>query len=782
MPKVDTSRLVEISLPLKNGEYELCTGYTITDDLVLTVAHAFIKHGYNVSNSPKTEIRFKNEDWEEHKLIWLEKNEYIDAALIKLSKKRNFYKPLKLAKCKDIQAEWSGGGFPIAGKIVDSSEKVKYQDSVGVNGKVQAFGGQKNEYLELTVEGETKDPELWKGLSGGPVIIDGFFAGILRNVPEAFDGKRLHATSVSRLIENKEFFKLTGNPELEEIKEHLDENHSLQTLTKVIRAFHPDAKLPDDLRELAGIYRSVIKDKKALIILDNAFDAAQIRDMLPVLPCGFIVTSRHKIVSIPDLKSFDLNILSKEESCELLTKVIDSKKATKDDLEKIAKLCGYLPLALRVAGSFIKAHPARTIEDYIKLLSDERERLKKLKVDDLDVDTVLRLSLDQVKQERPEVIEHFEMLSVFPESFDKEAALKVCEKKTGEIDDCMDVFIEYSLLLYNEKDNRFRMHDLMRDVVKKFVFEDLGQAKAEKLLNTASLNHAKNYESVLRNANELYSKGGDAIMQGLNLFDKEWKNIQTGHVWAEVHSEKDEVTAKLCNDYPDAGYLIFNFRQHPKESIHWLESALKAARRLKLRNFEGSHLGNMGLAYYSLGEYKKAIEFQEQLLEIAKEIGYRLGEGAALGNLGIAYHSLGEYKKAIEFHKQHLDISKEIGDRLGEGQSLGNLGSAYYSLGEYKKAIEFQEQRLEIAKEIGDRLGEGQSLGNLGIAYYSLGEYKKAIEFHKQSLEIAKEIGDRLGESNALGNLGVDYYSLGEYKKAIEFYTQRLEIAKEIGY
>jgi tetratricopeptide (TPR) repeat protein len=192
-------------------------------------------------------------------------------------------------------------------------------------------------------------------------------------------------------------------------------------------------------------------------------------------------------------------------------------------------------------------------------------------------------------------------------------------------------------------------------------------------------------------------------------------------------------------------------------------------------------LNNLGLAYFSLGEYRRAISFHEQSLEIKREIGDRRGEAASLGNLGNAYASLGEYRWAISFHEQHNEIARAIGDRRGEATSLGNLGNAYASLGEYRWAISFHEQHNEIAREIGDRRGEATSLGGLGNAYGSLGEYRRAISFHEQHNEIAREIGDRFGEAASLGNLGNAYKLLGEYRQAISFYEQCLEIMRAIG-
>ena len=85
----------------------------------------------------------------------------------------------------------------------------------------------------------------------------------------------------------------------------------------------------------------------------------------------------------------------------------------------------------------------------------------------------------------------------------------------------------------------------------------------------------------------------------------------------------------------------------------------------------------LGIAYYSLGDYKKAIEFHQQSLSIAKEIGSKDTEGKAYGNLGLAYRSLGDYKKAIEFHQKSLSIAEEIGDKGSQGAAYGDLGSAY---------------------------------------------------------------------------------------------------------
>ena len=198
------------------------------------------------------------------------------------------------------------------------------------------------------------------------------------------------------------------------------------------------------------------------------------------------------------------------------------------------------------------------------------------------------------------------------------------------------------------------------------------------------------------------------------------------------------------------------------------------------RKAEADRLLKQCLEQLQTSQFQAALQSGQQALIIYREIKDRRGEGRALGNLGIAYLSLGDYAKAIEYAQQQLAIAREIKNRQSEGKALGNLGNAYYSLGYYTKAIEYQQQWLAIAREIKDRQSEGKALGNLGIAYNSLGDSAKAIEYTQQLLAIAREIKDRESEGTALGNLGGAYISLGDYAKGREYAQQQLAIAREI--
>ena len=201
-------------------------------------------------------------------------------------------------------------------------------------------------------------------------------------------------------------------------------------------------------------------------------------------------------------------------------------------------------------------------------------------------------------------------------------------------------------LSLSKGEGRYSLHDLLRD----FALERSNEEERE----TASQRHAAHYMHVLSTANDLYLKGGENILAGLSLFDREAEHIKTGQAWAAKKH------ARLCKDYPSAGAYVLDLRLTPGENISWLETALASARRSKDRSSEGNALGNLGNAYADLGEARKAIEFYEQALIIAREIGDKRNEGNWLGNLGNALHGLGEKERGLALVKQALAIFEAI--------------------------------------------------------------------------------------------------------------------------
>jgi tetratricopeptide (TPR) repeat protein len=532
-----------------------------------------------------------------------------------------------------------------------------------------------------------------------------------------------------------------------------------QAMAHVVRSFHPEARIPESEAELAGLYRSVLNGKRVLLLMDNAANREQIEPLIPPSTCLLLVTSRFRF-ALPGLVDRDLDEMPEKDARDLLLRIAPR---IGDAADEIARLCGRLPLALRLAGSALAERPNLSPSEYARRFKEGKEKLE-------PVEASLKLSYDLLTEERRHL---WRLLAVFPETFDSKSAAAVWELDVDDTKGHLGELVKNSLVEWEETEERYRLHDLARV----FAYKQVTTAE----LNDVQRRHAEHFLGILRSADSIYLKGGQESRLGLALFDREWINIRTGQAWAAAQFQDHKEAADLCSDYPNEGTNCLDLRLHSRQSIQWREMGLAAARHLDDRKAESYHLGNLGMAYKNLGEFRRAIDLCEQMLAIARDIGDRRGTGNAFGNLGLAYAALGEPRRAIEFFEQWLTIARDLDDRKGEGAALGDLGFAYADLGESRRAIEFHEQALLIVREIGDQRMEGQVLGNLGIAYANLGETRHAIEFHEQALNVDREIGDRRGESADLGNLGLVYLNVGEPRRAIEFFEQTLTITREIG-
>ena len=532
-----------------------------------------------------------------------------------------------------------------------------------------------------------------------------------------------------------------------------------EALAHVIRAYHPAAKLPDSETELRSLYLSVLDGQRAILLMDNAASAEQVEPLIPPAGCVLLVTSR-RLFMLPGSATKSLDTLTSDDARALLLAIAPR---TGESVDEIARLCGYLPLALRLAAGALTTYRNLKPEHYARRLQDTQQRLQL-------IDASLSLSYDLLSKK---LQKRWRWLAVFPDSFADDAAAAVWEDAMDQAQHTLGELIAASMVEWNETTGRYRLHDLAR------LFADAKLSGEQRA--SAQKRHATHYKKMLTTANDLYFQGGDALVHGLALFDLEWSNIQAGHAWIAAQGvEADEDVARLGMVYPDTGAYTLDLRQHPREKIRWLEVALAAAERLKDRAGEGRTRGNLGVAYADIGETHRAIQFHEQGLLIARELGNRKAEGSILNNLGSAYASLGDTKSAIEFYEQAVVILRKLGDRRAEGSILNNLGSAYYHLGETQRAGQYFEQFLTIARAVGDRRAEGIAFGNLGLIYVDLGDIKQAVQFYEQALLIARELGNRRGEGDVLWNMSLALHQLGMRFEAIQYAEESLLIHEQV--
>lgn len=125
-----------------------------------------------------------------------------------------------------------------------------------------------------------------------------------------------------------------------------------------------------------------------LIVLDGLMSESLVRPLLPALaPDAILITSRSMPTTLGSVVHVDLAPLAGYESRRLLTELCGAGRAEVEptQLDRLARLCGDLPLALCIAGSRLARRPEWSIADFVAVLADERCRLGELRNGDLDV-------------------------------------------------------------------------------------------------------------------------------------------------------------------------------------------------------------------------------------------------------------------------------------------------------------------------------------------------------------------------------------------------------------
>ncbi|MCC7164621.1 MAG: tetratricopeptide repeat protein, partial [Anaerolineae bacterium] len=433
-------------------------------------------------------------------------------------------------------------------------------------------------------------------------------------------------------------------------------------MRQVILALEPTAVLHQvDDDALAQQYMDVLRGKRVLIVLDNAADNAQLRSLLQA-HAAFLVTSRTPI-SEAGLRTLRLDVLPEAAARAYL--LAQGARLTAEEADALATICGYLPLALKIAGSYLVAHPDINRQTYLAQLRErELELLRERNDTDLNVEAMFNISYNQLT---PNLQTLWRLLGVFPAPFWDHAAQYVWGvEDEAQAEAALGELYRGSLVEYDAESDRFDLHDLLREFAQRRITQD-ERRKVE-------VRYAEFFKEVAGEADDLYLKGGENVVAGLRLFERELTHINAGQKWAAENWETDRDAARLCIEYPlDAAHTV-NLRLSSREQLRWLNDAVKAARKLGDKRSGENALGSLGNAYADLGEVRQAIGYYEQALVIDRELGDRRGEGTALGNLGSAYADLGEVRQAIGYYEHALVIAREIGDRRGEGTALGNLG------------------------------------------------------------------------------------------------------------
>ncbi|MFD8483367.1 BTAD domain-containing putative transcriptional regulator [Kitasatospora sp. NPDC059673] len=237
-----------------------------------------------------------------------------------------------------------------------------------------------------------------------------------------------------------------------------------QALAALLRADGvPPERIPASLEERSALWRSRLAGRRCLLVLDDAAESAQVRPLLPGAGETLVlVTSRRKLSALDGSVALPLDVLPPGDAVELFARVAGEWRVAREPVRaaEAAALCGYLPLAVRIAATRLRDRPAWSVADLVERLADPERRARCLRTGDRDLMALLRASyqyLDRAQQ-------RFScLMSRQPAgSFDVDRAAAVTGLSADEVECCLDALYENNLIR-QEAAALFSFHSLVRD-------------------------------------------------------------------------------------------------------------------------------------------------------------------------------------------------------------------------------------------------------------------------------------------------------------------------------
>jgi DNA-binding SARP family transcriptional activator/tetratricopeptide (TPR) repeat protein len=573
----------------------------------------------------------------------------------------------------------------------------------------------------------------------------------------------------------------------------------LEVLGRFLRALGVEGgAVPNGLEEAAASFRSQVASRRLLVVLDNAHAAAQVRPLLPANPgCGVLVTSRRVLASLDAAHHLHLDVLTSQEAIELLGRLTGRQRvaAEPEAAAQLALWCGYLPLALRIAGARLAARPTWPVSALAERLADAQGRLDELELAEVGVRTSFQVSYQELGASADPLdraaAQAFSLLGVLN---GPDVSLPVAARLLDRPQQVAEQVLERladAHLLETPTPGRYRLHDLLRLYTRELARELHPEPeRAAALQRAIGLYVATAWRtlSLLRPGDHRLTRADDRWREGgLELADDtaalSWLEAERANLLAAVQqaAATPGVPAAMAIQLAQALFGFYLVRNYCEDWVLVNQAALDAACRMGDRAARAQAHNDLGVANTRLGRYEQAEACHHQALAIRRELGDRHGQAASLSNVSAIHAWQGRHAEAVACLQESLAIDRELGDRQGEAISLSGLGEAYERQGLHDQAVACLQESLAILRQLGDRQMLAVTLGNLGEAYERQGRSERAVACQQESLAIRRELGDRHGEAISLNALGVAHRRQGRHERALACHQESLAISRKLG-
>jgi tetratricopeptide (TPR) repeat protein len=541
--------------------------------------------------------------------------------------------------------------------------------------------------------------------------------------------------------------------------------------------------VPATLDDRVVLYRSRLSQLRLLILLDNAASEEQVRPLLPGSPtCGVLITSRARLDAVEGAIVRELEVLDEASGLDLLRKLVgaDRVDAEPEATRSIVRLCGRLPLAVRIAGGRLAKRPSWSLERFAERLSHAQTRLDELKLGDREVRASFKLSYDALS---PDDQMLFRSLgAVGGDDFIPQIAAAAIDAPIETTTRMLEGLVDSQLLETPEAD-RYRYHDLLRLFAQELLAEESreDQAATHERIGRAYLWLAHLSSLLWTGVIDQYlSDAADPVQtkQGIAaLVDRERENLSAAIRAAHEH-ELWDITHQLATSLTS----YWQTRADWSAGVTTLRIAADAAQRSGNEKAIAAVLTNLGAMLSHLREWDEAEAVLEEARRRCRKRGLEPVERDAVGNLALLYWRTKRYDQALSYLELELKLCQKAGATRKEGLTLTNMGLLHWSCERFEEAEMSFRAAIAHHEAEGNRFHQGRALGNLGLLLLSRKRIDEAVEAVEMQVEISHEFGDSRGIATGLSALSHAYVQREDWASAASVSDEAAHRWLELGH
>lgn len=554
----------------------------------------------------------------------------------------------------------------------------------------------------------------------------------------------------------------------------------------------PGPVIPDGVDARLEMYRTLLADRRVLVVLDDAATEGQV---LPLLPgsstCAVVVTSRSRLTGLPGARQVELDVLDTGQSLRLLGLVVGEHRVAREPeaAEALVRTVGGLPLALRIIAARLAARPHWTLASMVHRLASERHRLDELAHGELTIRASLALTHDGLDR-RSRLL--FGLLSlaegpVVPGW----VAGAVLDDDRPFPSDLLEPLVDVQVLdvVSVEPTGEFRYR--YQDILRLFAREKAAQEIPADDRAAAVSRLLGGWLALAEQAHRGVYGGDYTVLHGTAprwrppsvsapAHPLEWMDGELENLCAAIHQAAAAGLDELCWDLAVTSVTLFESRGYLDDWERTHAEALAAVRAAGNNRGIAAVLSSLGTLHINRGRLDASRAALLPARELFEELGDAHGLALCHRDLALIARNTGDDTTALSLYDRALSGFAEVDDIVGRAIVLTQRSYILARNGEAARARTDLAEAMAVHESVGYTGGAARTLNRLGQIQAMAGEHTAAAATMRRVLDMVREARDVIGEGQLLRNLGQVSAAAGHHAEARAYLEQALSIRERI--